>query len=114
MTDPDWRPPTSDTCFPLSTRSLGLKAVRSIDPEQARLCFRLIVAALMGLPDPADVSFHYEADSSTCIRFYIRLACMPDTAADHTGTTASTIVRAIAPWLEVEQMEDSVAPPPPA
>lgn len=98
---PEWLPPAGEGHTPLPTRSLILNANKVIDPEQTRLGFRLIVAALMCLPDPADVSFDYEAESSDSIRFSIRFDCMTESAADHTASTAATIVRAIAPWLDV-------------
>lgn len=102
MNRPEWLPPTVDSVPPLATRSLVLNANRIIDPDQTKLCFRLIVAALMRLPDPADVSFHYEAADHESIRFTVRFDCMTDSAAEHITATASTIVRAIAPWLDVD------------
>ncbi len=99
---PEWQPPTVDPVVPLATRTLSLIANRTIDPEQTKLCFRLIVAALMGLSDPADVSFHYEAIDRETIHFSCRFDCMTESAAEHTAATAATIIRAIAPWLNVE------------
>jgi hypothetical protein len=99
--------PSPNSPLQLATRWLSLTANRTIPPDQSRLCFRLIVAAMMRLPDPADVSFHYEVASKDSMAFMIRLACMTEEAAEHTTRTSSTIVRAIAPWLDVE-VEDSV------